>query len=442
MTRYLLRAGLVLVDLACLLLAFWLGWWTRFMLLPPLLPGLVSVQQPWSLYLDVLAPASILLVIFAARARLYRFGDLGLRRQVYGSLQVVAWLFPVVLAYLVIFRLDFEFSRLGTLFAMGWLLLLLPVARVAAWQLIQRGGLLRAPMLFIGSPTRVEAFLDAVGRDRFRRGNDELARLAPGELFDEQGEDFRPECNEQVDHLVSDKGLQKVVVFMEGMPRRRLTTVLRKFEIRVRTIELVPDAATMALMGARIVRLDDQPLLSLEQSLWRPAKRLLKRLVDLTAGLLGLPLVLLTVVAATPFLRGRPLMRIRRYDLTRRPLTLLQLRVDYERGGWLFQSGLYKVPELLGVLVGSQSLVGPAPLIEREFETYPGDLAAFARIRPGLTGLWQVSDYGYFEPGQRLAMDMYYAMNWSPQMDLRIMLESVLKGLRSLRQPRVGKLRT
>jgi lipopolysaccharide/colanic/teichoic acid biosynthesis glycosyltransferase len=442
MARYPLRACLVLLDLCCLCLAFWLGWWTRFHVLPGLLPGLVSVEQPWSLYLGILAPVGALLVIFAARARLYRFGDLDLRRQVYGALQSVAWLLPVVLAWLVIFHQSYEFSRLGTLIAMGWLALLLPVARVGAFVLINRTGIMRARTLLIGSPARVDAFLEAVGRRRYERRNEIVGRFPLDRLFCESGEDFLPEWNSEVERLLREEGLQKVVVFMEGLPRRRLTTVLRKFEIRVRTIKLVPDAATMALMGARIVRLDAQPLLGLEQSLWRPVKRLVKRSIDIAVGLAALPLVLLAVAVAAPFLGGRPLMRIRRHDLAQRPMRLLQLRVDYRRGGWLFQSGLYKLPELLGVLAGTQSLVGPAPLIEREFGLYHGNLESFSRIRPGLTGLWQVSDYGYFEPGQRLALDMYYAMNWSPQLDARILLESLLLGWQSLRHPRVGGLRT
>lgn len=442
MIRYVWRIGLILLDLACLALAFWLGWWTRFSVLPPLWPELVSVVQPWSLYLELLAPGFLLLVIFAARAGLYRFTDTDLRRQVYGSLQAAGWLLPVVLAYLVLFRLDYEFSRLGTLFAMGWLLLLLPAARAAVFALVEAWGLLLTPTLFIGSEDRVEAYLDAVGRRRYLRRNTVLGRFSPGDLFTQDGEDFTPERNEEVGRLLREGHLQKVVVFLEGLPRRRVTTVLRKFEIRVKTIQLVPDAASMAFMGSRIVRPDARPLLSLRQNLWRPAMRVLKRSLDLAVAVLALPLVLALILLVAPFLGFRPLMGVRRFDMARRPVRLWQLRVDYERGGWLFQSGLYKVPELLGVLLGRQSLVGPAPLIEREFDLYGGGRESFAHVRPGLTGLWQVSDYGYFEPGQRLALDMYYTMNWSPQLDLRILLESAGKALRSLRRPRVGGWRT
>lgn len=439
--RYLARVLLACGDLAALVAATWLGWITRFHLLPPLLPGMTHVEQPWSLFWPLIMPASVLLVIFAARERLFRFGYDDRRRQFYGSLRVVGGLFLVVVAYLVAFQLNYEFSRLGTVLAMGWLVLLLPLVRILLLEIFGRVGWLRSPTLLIGHEDRIETFLDSVGRSGWERRNPTVAHFDPADLLVDDGEDFRPEADAALDRLLVEARPEKAVIFMEGLHRRQLTTLLRKFEIRLKTVKLVPDAASMALMGARILRVDGLPVLSVGQNLWNPANRLLKRAVDLAAALLLLPLVLLAIVLAAPLTGFRPLMRIRRHDLSRRPLTLLQLRVDYEKGGFLFQTGLYKLPELLGVLAGTQSLVGPAPLIEREFALYGMTSQAFGRVRPGLTGLWQVSDYGYFEPEQRLALDMYYAMNASLTLDARILFESVYKGLRSLVAPRRGGLR-
>lgn len=440
--RYLARGLLAAGDLAALVAATWLGWVTRFRLLPLLLPDMVHVEQPWSLFWPLIVPASVMLWIFAARARLYEFGHDDLRRQVYGSLRAVGMLFLVVVAYLVAFQLNYEFSRLGTVFAMGWLALLLPLARVALLTAFGRAAFLRTPSVLIGPGPLIDAFLESVGPARWERRNRTLARFAPEELLDDDGEGFRPEADARIEELIREGGLVKAVLFMEGLHRRQLTTLLRKFEIRLRTVKLVPDAATMALAGARILRVDGLPVLAVGQSLWNPAARRIKAALDFSAALLALPAVLATVVLSAPFLGFRPLTRIRRFDLARRPLWLWQLRVDYERGGFLFQSGLYKLPELLGVLLGRQSLVGPAPLIEREFPLYAKTSVAFGRIRPGLTGLWQTSDYGYFEPEQRLALDLYYAMNASLALDARILFESLWKGLRSLRRPRKGGLRT
>ena len=163
--------------------------------------------------------------------------------------------------------------------------------------------------------------------------------------------------------------------------------------------------------------------------------------MDILAGLIALPFVLLVILGCVPVLGFKPLRRIPRLDLAGRPFNLLQLNVDYEAGGLLFQSGLYKLPEMLDVLAGRQSLVGPAPLIERECDLYRDTMGAFQRIRPGITGQWQCGDVGYFEPDQRIAVDMYYAMNWSPALDLRILFDSALKGLVCLFKPRAGALR-
>lgn len=440
--RYLLRGLLALVDLACLCLAFALGWYTRFRLLPLVVPGLVHVEQPWSLYVELILPGMALLLIFASREKLYRLGPEGSRRQVYGSLQSVGWLAVVFLAYLVLFQRHYEFSRLGTMFALGYLAVLLPMVRVIMMKWIEGLSVLRIPTLIIGAPGRVESFLEMAGREQYLRSHLLLGQMEAHELLDEDGNDFLPGADKRVDELFANGKLEKVIIFMEELPRKRLTTLLRKFEIRARNIKLVPDGATMALMGARILRHDSQPLLALEQRLWNPAYRLIKRSIDVAAGLIALPLVLLLVALCAPFLGVRPLMRVRRFDLSGKPFNLLQLRIDYERGGFLFQTGLYKLPELLNVLSGRQSLVGPAPLIEREFELYAGLAESFRVIRPGMTGLWQVSDYGYFDPGRRLGMDMYYTMNWSPTMELRILLESAFKAFWSLHRPRTGAMRS
>ncbi len=439
--RYVVRAVLSLLDIAGIFLAFWLAWLTRFRLLPPYLPGLKHVEQPWSLYLQIIALCAVLVIFFAARERLFRFDIHDMRRQVFGSFKVVGWLFLVIVAYMAAFRLNFEFSRLGTLIAMFYLAQIMPLLRLCCLALVHRWKLLAERSLIIGPPEAVRAFLGSVGEERYARRNRILMRITAGELLDESGGDFRLSVDGEIDRLIREEGLSKAVVFMEGIPRRQLATILRKFEIRLRVIKLIPDASSLALAGSKIHRLESSLLLDLEQSLWRPWNRLLKRAFDLLITVPLLPLVLVSICYAAPLLRWKPLRKIERFDFSRRPFHLLQLDADVEGRSILFQSGLYKLPELLGVLTGRQSLVGPAPLIEREFPVYADTREAFSSIRPGITGLWQISDYGYFHEEQRLSLDMYYAMNWSLGLDLKIIFESTLKGFYSLWKPRSGGMR-
>jgi lipopolysaccharide/colanic/teichoic acid biosynthesis glycosyltransferase len=440
--RYFLRLVFVAYDFSALYLAFYLGWLTRFSLLPKLNIGMVHSSQPFALYWQLLLPSAIVLLFLTIREGLFRFGHDDTRRQFYGSIKAVVALCFIVLAYLVVFRLNFEFSRLGTLFALAWLMFLLPVGRALLVNLAHSRGGLAVPTLIIGEPDRVKAFVQAAGGDSYLKRTLILAQVTTEDLLNESGDDFTESARTRIDGLLSTQGLDKVVVFMQGVSRHHLTTILRCFEIRVRTIKLVPDASSMALVGAEIFRYGSTPLLALGQRVWSPWGLFLKRSFDMIITAPVLPIVALLVLVCAPFLGFKPLRRISRLGLSGQPLSLWQLRVDLEGKSFLFQSGLYKLPEVLGVFLGRQSLVGPAPLIQRELLVYSELQQSLGRVRPGLTGLWQVSDYGYFEEHQRISLDLYYAMNWSLALDLRILAESLFKGLRSLGHPRQGGWRT
>lgn len=440
-TRYLLRAALALLDAGSLLASFWLAWLTRFELFPLLFPRMVHVPQPLADMTGFLVLCAGVQVFFAVAAGLYRFGIDDLRRQVFGSLRVVLQLFIVAVGYLVVFKLNFDFSRLVTLIAMGWLAVLMPVTRVLVIKWVQAARLLRIPCVIIGRRAPLGEFMQSAQRGDFPLQNQVLGAYTPEEILSEDGQLFDPSFEERVVSMMANEGLDKVVIVMQGIPRHHLVSLLRGFETRIKHIKLVPDAASLALAGARILTLQSQMLLGLEQRLARHWNRAIKRICDTLLILPLLPLMALVIMFSAPVLGMRPLQRIRRWDLSGRPFDLWQLRVNYEDGGFLFQSGLYKLPELLGVLGGSQALVGPAPLIEREIVDYREFGPGLDRLRPGLTGLWQVSDFGYFDQDHRVALDMYYLMNWSVWMDLRILLESGYKGFYSLFHPRQGAMR-
>ena len=94
-------------------------------------------------------------------------------------------------------------------------------------------------------------------------------------------------------------------------------------------------------------------------------------------------------------------------------------------GRFLRASSLDELPQLLNVLRGDMSLVGPRPALAAEVAEFPADLNARHRVRPGITGLWQVEarDNPSFEAYRRL--DLFYVENWSLVLDLVILLGTV-----------------
>ena len=99
-------------------------------------------------------------------------------------------------------------------------------------------------------------------------------------------------------------------------------------------------------------------------------------------------------------------------------------------GYWLRRTSIDELPQLYNVLVGSMSLVGPRPIVTTEIAKYGNYYAMFSRVKPGITGLWQVSGRNQTNYAQRVALDVTYVRNWSIYMDLWILARTVLEVLR------------
>jgi lipopolysaccharide/colanic/teichoic acid biosynthesis glycosyltransferase len=81
-------------------------------------------------------------------------------------------------------------------------------------------------------------------------------------------------------------------------------------------------------------------------------------------------------------------------------------------GYWLRRSSFDELPQLLNVLLGHMSLVGPRPALPLEVATYDETARRRLVVRPGITGLWQVSGRSDLTWEDALRLDLYYADNW------------------------------
>ncbi len=200
------------------------------------------------------------------------------------------------------------------------------------------------------------------------------------------------------------------------------------------------------------------PLLHVEAPGYSGPAHVLKRTFDVVAALLLIVLLsvplLVTALAIKVTSRGPVLFAQERVGLRGEPFTVLKFRsmvVDAESrledvlgagnvgvfykaksdprvtrvGAFLRRFSIDELPQLFNVLGGSMSLVGPRPQVALEVDQYDAEIGRRLLVKPGLTGLWQVSGRNDLTLEESVRLDLYYVENWTVAGDLLILLRTV-----------------
>ncbi|HXG92986.1 MAG TPA: sugar transferase [Blastocatellia bacterium] len=93
-------------------------------------------------------------------------------------------------------------------------------------------------------------------------------------------------------------------------------------------------------------------------------------------------------------------------------------------GGWMRRYSIDELPQIINVFKGDMSIVGPRPPLPYEVRCYKDWHRARFHVRPGITGLWQVSGRNRLHFEEMVRLDVFYIENWSPWLDLKIMLKT------------------
>lgn len=239
------------------------------------------------------------------------------------------------------------------------------------------------------------------------------------------------------------------------------------WELASRNVGLIMAPALTDIAGPRIhtQQVAGLPLIHVTTPTLEGGQRVAKRLFDIViSGLLILaasPLMALIAILIKLDSRGPILFRQNRVGIEGRHFGMLKFRsmvVDAEDrlvelternegsgvlfkmkndprvtrvGRFIRKYSLDELPQLLNILAGSMSLVGPRPPLPREVEAYEHDVRRRLLVKPGLTGLWQVSGRSNLSWQDSVRLDLYYVENWSLAGDLIIILRTVRAVFRS-----------
>jgi exopolysaccharide biosynthesis polyprenyl glycosylphosphotransferase len=221
------------------------------------------------------------------------------------------------------------------------------------------------------------------------------------------------------------------------------------------TVVVAPQLTDIAGPRIHVRPVAGLPLLHIEQPEFRGARRLVKSTIDRTVATIALlllsPLLLGVGLVVRLTSRGPALFRQVRVGAQGSHFTMIKfrsMRTGAERevtdlaaknenadgllfkmkedprvtpvGKWLRRFSVDELPQLINVALGDMSLVGPRPPLPSEVDRYGGDVNRRLLVKPGLTGLWQISGRSELSWDEAVRLDLHYVENWSLALDFLI----------------------
>ena len=259
--------------------------------------------------------------------------------------------------------------------------------------------------------------------------------------------------------LIVEEAVDEVIITLPWMYHRKIMSIVRECERRQVSARIVPDLFQMSLSRVDVDDLGGVPLIGVREVGFGRGALLIKRVVDVAGAVVGLtigaPFIALIALAIRLDSPGPAVFRQTRVGAGRKTFEcykfrsmregaeeeMEQLRELNEADGPIFKirddprltrvgrflrhTSLDELPQLWNVLRGEMSLVGPRPPLPVEVTRYMEWHKRRLEVRPGMTGLWQVSGRSHLSFDEMVLLDVYYIENWSLWLDLKILLRTI-----------------
>ena len=263
--------------------------------------------------------------------------------------------------------------------------------------------------------------------------------------------------------IVQEMSVRYGIVAMPGLPREKLLEIISIYGEIFPRLLVIPDLFGISSLWVEATDLGGVLGIELRQKLLLPWARTWKRFADLllavALGAAALPLVaaiaaLIKLTSRGPVFYGqtrvgeggrtfrawkfRTMVEGADEVLREKLASDATLRAEWDRdrklksdprvtavGRLLRRTSLDELPQLWNVLEGRMSVVGPRPIVEQEIARYGAAFDLYCKVKPGISGLWQVSGRNNTTYEERMHCDEYYVRNWSLWLDLYILGKTV-----------------
>jgi exopolysaccharide biosynthesis polyprenyl glycosylphosphotransferase len=461
-SEIILGALRVPVDYFAVFVAFLLAYYIRP--ITDLIPGIQfkfgpELLPPFADYIWLAGVASLFLVAMFAFNHLYsiklahRFGRSFLK---IGFL-VTAWMMFIISYYFLVVHQLF-FSRIALLHIWFFSIVFITSGRVLI-QLIQyillKFGIGRKTVLFIGAGPLADRFYDSIKKD----SSYEIIGALNGTVYSKKIDELKIiGAFGQLESIVKKYKVGEIIMAEPQLAEnetRELHAFCRNHQI---TYHFIPDLVKLQSMNVEVEMIDNIPLVSLKDTSLDEWGYVFKRIFDFAFSLiLIIVLIPVWIIIAViiridsrgpvfykgrrkykdkifgiykfrTMVKGADLMKKELLQYNERTGPLFKIKDDpriTRVGKFLRKTSLDELPQLINVLIGNMSLVGPRPHIPEEIEQYDSHHYQVFALKPGLTGLAQISGRSNLDFEEEVKLDVYYIENWSLWLDLKIILKSI-----------------
>jgi exopolysaccharide biosynthesis polyprenyl glycosylphosphotransferase len=452
----------IATDLILMNVAFAVAYYVRYYLRFP-----VTVAEenfiPYTDYIPISILLSLGLIIIYHIEGIY---NVGLNRswfeEFYSLVSATFTGIVITVAFFFFYRPLF-YSRLIYVYAGVFIVIILSLARVILWGIIsylrQRGigvdrvlvvgagevglAILRNVLAQPGLGYQIIGYVD----DDPERAHSEIGR------YSGLG------TTAEIPALVTKHKIDEVIIALPWRARDKIVEILNQCEARDIRTKIVPDLFEMSLSRVVVDSVGSIPLIRVQETTIRGGSLAIKRVMDvlltLTFSLLTLPIMAFCMLLIRLDSPGPVIFRQKRAGRDNTVFTAYKFRTmregaDEEKpqlahlneargamfkirddprvtrvGKWLRRLSLDELPQMWNVLRGDMSWVGPRPALLDEAEQYNEWQKRRLGIAPGITGLWQVSGRSNLTFEEMVLLDIYYIENWSPWLDMEILLRTV-----------------
>lgn len=372
-----------------------------------------------------------------------------------------------IIIFIIIFNLK-KIDQLWKYLLLGFLTLLFSFLLAKLFRLIFYK-YLKSNLVIIGTNNVAFQLINIINQNRFTMYNF-LGFVTMNDAFKTNKLNKIIADKNSFQQFFANNKVDEVIIALPNLSDTDLNIIIEKIESFVKKIKIVPEIHKLYGVGSTIQNYDGFLLISTKKNIHSFKRKICKRCLDILGGLVGVCLLIPLYIKYGLEIKkdgGNAFFSHNRIGKNLKPFKMYKFRSMYidaedrlqqlldsdielkneyysnfklkndprvtEVGRFLRKTSLDEFPQFINVLKGNMSLVGPRPVVLKEVEMYYGtDIGQkIFQMKPGITGMWQVSGRSDIENYEdRIQLDLYYMRNWSIWLDIVILiktLKSVLK---------------